>query len=132
MSGWARWPWRRSSISALPAFLNWKHVISSSGGHYFLHRTVIPVDPFSQGDPRWADLLLGNTIDTLGQQGCAVTSAAMVLHAYGVDTDPQRLNAFLTTHGGFVGDGLLVWERAVGHRGRPGAERPTRTCPPTR
>jgi len=97
----------------LPAFLNWKHVISSSGGHYFLHRTVIPVDAFAQDDPRWGDQLLGNTIDTLGQQGCAITSAAMVLHAYGVDTDPQRLNAFLTTHGGFVGDGLLVWERAA-------------------
>lgn len=122
-----RWPWEigRGRVwlgglivavllyFGLPAFLNWKHVISSSGGHYFLHRTVIPVEPFSQGDPRWADQLLGDTIDTLGQQGCAVTSAAMVMHAYGVDTDPQRLNAYLTTHGGFVGDGLLIWERAA-------------------
>jgi hypothetical protein len=112
------WVWLGALITAallwfgIPAFFRWPHVISSSGGHYFLHRTVIPVDPFAQGDPRWGDQLLGNTIDTLGQQGCAVTSSAMVLHAYGVDTDPQRLNAFLTTHGGFVGDGLLVWERA--------------------
>jgi hypothetical protein len=121
-----RWPWEIGRgwvwlgafiIAALiwfgiPAFFRWPHVISSSGGHYFLHRTVIPVDPFAQDDPRWGDQLLGNTIDTLGQQGCAVTSAAMVLHAYGVDTDPQRLNAFLTTHGGFVGDGLIVWDNA--------------------
>jgi hypothetical protein len=101
----------------VPAFFNWKHVISSSGGRYFVHRTVIPVPPLQQDDPLWGDQLLGNTIDTLGQQGCAITSAAMVLRAYGVDTDPQRLNAYLTTHRGFVGDGLLVWEVAaeVGH-----------------
>jgi hypothetical protein len=98
---------------AVPAFFNWKHVISSSGGRYFVHRTVIPVPPLQQDDPLWGDQLLGNTIDTLGQEGCAITSAAMVLRAYGVDTDPQRLNAYLTTHGGFVGDGLLVWEKAA-------------------
>jgi len=97
----------------VPAFFNWKHVISSSGGHYFVHRTVIPVPALQQNDPLWADQLLGNTIDTIGQEGCAITSAAMVLRAYGVDTDPQRLNAYLTTHGGYVGDGLLVWEAAA-------------------
>lgn len=96
-----------------PALFNWKHVISSSGGRYFVHRTVIPVPPFQQNDPRWGMQLLGNTIDTLGQSGCAISSAAMVLAAYGVDTDPQRLNAYLTTHGGYVGDGLLVWEKAA-------------------
>ncbi len=37
----------------------------------------------------------------------------MVLSAYGVDTDPQRLNQYLTTHGGYVGEGLLVWEKAA-------------------
>jgi hypothetical protein len=41
----------------------------------------------------------------------------MVLRAYGVDTDPARLNAYLTTHRGYVGDGWLVWEKAaeLGH-----------------
>jgi hypothetical protein len=94
-----------------PALFNWKHVVSSSGGRYFVHRTVIPVPPFQQNDPRWGMQLLGNTIDTLGQSGCAVSSAAMIMAAYGVDTDPQRLNTYLTTHGGYVGDGLLVWEK---------------------
>jgi len=98
---------------SIPAFFSWKHVISSSGGRYFVHRTVIPVPPLQQNNPLWADQLLGNTIDTIGQEGCAITSAAMVLRAYGVDTDPQRLNTYLTTHGGYVGDGLLVWESAA-------------------
>src|SRR5277367_524261 len=63
----------------VPAFFAWKHVISSSGGHYFLHRVVIPVPVFIQDDPHWTLELLGPTIDTVGQSGCAVTSAAMVL-----------------------------------------------------
>jgi hypothetical protein len=96
----------------MPAFFKWPHVLSASGGRYFIHRTVIPVSPFQQNDPLWSEQLLGNTIDTIGQEGCAITSAAMILHAYGVDTDPPRLNAYLNTHGGYVGDGLLVWERA--------------------
>ena len=97
----------------LPAFFAWKHVISSSGGHYFLHRVVIPVPVFTQNDPRWAYELLGPTFDTMGQSGCAVTSAAMVLSAYGVDTDPDRLNQYLMTHGGYTDTGWLYWEKAA-------------------
>jgi hypothetical protein len=97
----------------VPAFFAWKHTISSSGGHYFLHRVVIPVPVFTQDDPRWTFELLGPTFDTMGQTGCAVTSAAMVLSAYGVDTDPDRLNQYLTTHGGYTEDGWVYWEKAA-------------------
>ncbi len=96
-----------------PAFFAWKHVISSSGGRYFLHRVVIPVPVFTQDDPRWTFELLGPTFETLGQAGCAVTSAAMVLSAYGVDTDPDRLNQYLTTHGGYTENGWVYWEKAA-------------------
>jgi hypothetical protein len=96
-----------------PAFFNWKHVISSSGGRYFVHRVLIRVPAFQQNDPRWNFDLLGNTIETLGQAGCAVTSAAMIMADYGVDTDPQRLNQYLTTHGGYTDDGSIYWERAA-------------------
>jgi hypothetical protein len=96
-----------------PAFFGWKHTISSSGGRYFLHRVVIPVPVFTQDDPRWTFELLGPTFDTLGQAGCAVTSAAMVLSAYGVDTDPERLNQYLTTHGGYTENGWVYWEKAA-------------------
>ena len=51
--------------------------------------------------------------DTVGQTGCALTSAAMVLSAYGVDTDPDRLNQYLTTHGGYTDQGWLYWEKAA-------------------
>ena len=96
-----------------PMFFGWKHVIASSGGHYFLHRVVIPVPVFTQDDPRWTLELLGPTFDTVGQAGCAITSAAMVLSAYGVDTDPDRLNQYLTTHNGYTDDGWLYWEKAA-------------------
>jgi hypothetical protein len=97
----------------VPSFFAWKHVTSSSGGRYFVHRVIIPVPVFVQNDPRWTLELLGPTFDTVGQAGCAVTSAAMVLSAYGVDTDPDRLNQYLTTHGGYTGDGWLYWEKAA-------------------
>jgi len=97
----------------VPAFWNWKHEIASSGGRYFVHRVVIPVPVFTQDDPRWTFTLLGPTFDTMGQAGCAVTSAAMVLASYGVDTDPQRLNQYLTTHDGYTPNGWLYWEKAA-------------------
>ena len=97
----------------IPAFLAWKHEVSSSGGLYFVHHVEIPVPIFSQNDPRWALELLGPTNDTVGQAGCAITSAAMVLSAYGVDTDPDRLNQYLTTNGGFTSNGWLYWEKAA-------------------
>lgn len=97
----------------VPAFWNWKHTISSSGGRYFLQRVTIPIPVFQQNDPRWMLDLLGPTFDTLGQEGCAVTSAAMVLSGYGVDTDPQRLNQYLTTHNGYTGTGWVYWEKTA-------------------
>jgi hypothetical protein len=98
---------------AVPAFFNWKHVISSSGGRYFIHRLAIPVPVFTQNDPRWTFDLLGPTYQTVGQTGCAITSAAMVLASYGVDTDPHRLNLFLNTTGGYTPNGWLYWEKAA-------------------
>ena len=85
--------------------------ISSVGGRYFDGRVEIPVPAFGQDDPRWSDARLGPSTDTLGDEGCAVTSAAMVAAFYGIKTDPQQLNAFLTRTGGFTDDGLIHWRR---------------------
>jgi hypothetical protein len=97
----------------VPGFFGWKHVISSSGGRYFVHRVQIEVPVFTQDDPRWAFELLGPTYETIGQSGCAITSAAMVLAAYGVDTDPDRLNQFLLANSGYTPNGWLYWEKAA-------------------
>jgi hypothetical protein len=87
--------------------------IPSSGGLYFFSRLVIPVQRFAQGDPRWGDDELGSTPSTMGEAGCAVSSAAMVLAFYGQDIDPGRLNAFLSENGGYTPEGWLYWEKAA-------------------
>jgi hypothetical protein len=103
--------------AALVRGLTVKRVIASSGGLYFVRGVALSVPAFRQADPRWHTDPLGHTTDTLGTAGCAVTSAAMVLKWYGVDTDPQRLNAYLTAHKGYEGNGYIIWERAakLGH-----------------
>ncbi len=94
-------------------FWNRRQVIEASGGWYFFRRVELPVPQFRQGDDRWRADLLGPTPNTLGAEGCAVTSAAMVLASYGVDTDPQRLNAFLKTNDGYTPQGWIYWEKAA-------------------
>ena len=90
-----------------------KGPITASGGRYFFRRVEIAVPQFKQGDDRWRTDALGPTATTIGAEGCAVCSAAMVLASYGIDTDPQRLNAFLKTNGGFTERGWLYWEKAA-------------------
>jgi hypothetical protein len=121
-----RWPRRRRGwivggavtvallfCGATQVYLLAPRVIPSSGGIYFARAVALDVPSFRQGDPRWHDDALGKTNYTMGESGCAVTSAAMVLKSYGIDTDPKRLNDYLSGHGGYVGDGYLVWERAA-------------------
>ena len=90
-----------------------KGQLAPHGGRYFFPRVELPVPSFRQGDERWRSDLLGPTENTLGAEGCAVASAAMVLASYGIDTDPQRLNAYLKTNGGFTPQGWLYWEKAA-------------------
>ena len=106
------------AAGALLAFAGWYYYtgtrkVPSSGGLYFFSRLVIPVQRFAQGDPRWGDDELGPTPSTMGEAGCAVSSAAMVLAFYGQDIDPGRLNAFLSDSGGYTPEGWLYWEKAA-------------------
>ena len=90
----------------------WPHSIGASGGMPIPGEIMISVPQFLQGDPHWGDEPLGNTPGTLGHEGCAVSSAAMLLSHYGMDVDPGRLNAFLQTNNGFEGQAWLKWESA--------------------
>jgi hypothetical protein len=93
----------------------WKRKLSARGGRYFFHRVEVPVPSFRQGDDRWADDPLGGVPKngTLGGEGCAVAAAAMVFKFYGIDTDPQQLNWFLTSVDGYTERGWLYWDRAA-------------------
>lgn len=72
------------------------------------------VTAFSQRDARWQGQRLGTGSATIGQVGCAVTALASLLRDWGADTDPARLNAWLTANGGFAQQNLLVWNRVAG------------------
>jgi len=110
-------------LAALAAggYLAWRWVtvwtttaspLAASGGLYFPRTVLHDVPHFAQADRRWADDRLGPTRGSLGAEGCAVASAAMVLAAYGADLDPGRLNRFLQSNGGFTERGWLYWEKA--------------------
>lgn len=90
-----------------------KQPIEPRGGLPFLKRVELAVPSYRQNDPRWGDDLLGPTDGTLGGEGCAVSSAAMVLSSYGIDTDPQRLNSFLNEREGYTPQGWIYWEKAA-------------------
>ena len=51
-----------------------------------------PGQYFSQCDSRWLSDQLGGDGPTICSMGCALTSAAMVMAYYDVDTNPKRLN----------------------------------------
>ena len=87
-----------------------KRRLRPTGGWYFFQRRELPVTLYLQGDPVWGQDQLGQSIHTMGQVGCAVTSAAMIMKFYGLDTDPGRLNIFLREHGGYDENNDLKWE----------------------
>jgi len=106
-------------VLGIPSYLyvdwNWKRKIAPRGGRYFFHRLELSVPSFRQSDERWADDPLGGVEEngTVGGEGCAVASAAMVFKFYGIDTDPQQLNWFLAAVGGYTDRGWLYWDRAA-------------------
>ena len=90
-----------------------KKVIAPSGGRYFFHRVELAVPQLFQGDDKWSGDYLAATDGTIGGEGCAITSIAMIFKYYGIDTDPQRLNWFLDTNGGYTPEGWVYWEKAA-------------------
>lgn len=99
-------------IIVILAIWFWKRPLSGHGGLPIPGKIEIPVPPFFQADPRWADIPLGRTKDTIGSHGCAITSAAMVLSYYGAQIDPSDLNKYLMEHDGYEGSAWIKWEVA--------------------
>jgi hypothetical protein len=72
-----------------------------------------PVPIFSQRAHQWSREALGtDPLDTIGSSGCALTAVTMVTAAYGYSTNPQLLNRWLTEHGGYIENDLLLWRQA--------------------
>ena len=90
-----------------------KRIIAPSGGRYFFHRVELAVPQLFQGDDKWSGDYLAATNGTIGEEGCAITSIAMIFRFYGIDTDPQRLNWFLDGNAGYTPEGWVYWEKAA-------------------
>lgn len=69
---------------------------------------------FKQCDARWANQQLGSSSNTICSAGCLMSSVSMALAGTGYDTDPSRLNAWLTKNGGYVSGDLFVWASVNG------------------
>jgi hypothetical protein len=93
----------------------WKRPLAPRGGRYYFQRVELPVPSFRQANEKWRDDSIGGVPEngTLGSAGCAIAAAAMVFRSYGIETDPQELNWFLTSVGGYTDQGWLYWERAA-------------------
>ena len=98
--------WRRALGASLLALASW----SAAG----LSATAAPAVPtFSQRSHQWSrDALGSDPVDTIGSSGCALTAVTMVTAAYGYSTNPQQLNRWLTAHGGYIENDLLLWRQA--------------------
>jgi hypothetical protein len=101
------------SLLAAGWYYLWPRQIDSTGGIYFPYRVALAVPRFAQGDERWGNDSLAGTPGTMAQEGCAVSSAAMVLSFYGLQLDPGQLNEFLIAHDGYTTEGWLRWEKAA-------------------
>ncbi len=100
-------------VATLLTIWFWKGPLSGNGGIPIFGRIEIFVPPFFQEDPLWGQEVLGKSTDTIASAGCALTSAAMVLHFYGVDVDPKKLNDYLIQHDGYEGAAWIKWEVAA-------------------
>lgn len=98
---------RRLLSACLLALTGW--VAASS-----IAQAAGPVPNLSQRSPVWAhDALGSDPVDTIGSSGCALTAVSMVTNAFGFATNPGTLNRWLTSHGGYIENDLLLWRQAA-------------------
>jgi peptidase C39-like protein len=83
-----------------------------------LPASAASVPVYGQRAARWAHQSLGSDpVDTIGSAGCALTAAAMIQAGFGYPIAPDALNRWLSDHGGYIQNDLLLWRTAVGPTG---------------
>ena len=94
-------------------------------GHFHQKQTGIqtPTPPvlenvvyYAQGDPKWKQDALGDSVYHMGDSGCLVTCLAAALQmqnihrtALGDDINPKTLNQFFSAHQVYDAEGDLQW-----------------------
>jgi hypothetical protein len=79
--------------------------------------SVMSIPVMGQQEAGWASANLGTSPASIGSDGCAITSVAMMLRYYGINTDPGALNAWLTANGGYANDDMLIWDAITRYTG---------------
>ena len=75
--------------------------------------TLTPPNALNQGNPKWANISLGHSKNTIGSYGCFITSASMLINYHAAKigssfrTDPAQLNAYLTAQGAYDTNGAV-------------------------
>ena len=66
---------------------------------------------YHQCDPRWANIHLGTSRYTICAQGCALTSASMIVATWNNDSywNPLTLNEYLNENNGFIDRDAVNW-----------------------
>lgn len=73
---------------------------------------VVPY--FSQCDSAWGKDILGTCSQyNICQQGCAISSVAMVFKYFGINTNPGSINQWLKANGGYAAGCLINWSTAA-------------------
>lgn len=99
--------WRRPLAASILALTAWV-----AGNLAVVAGNAVPT--ISQRSPQWSRFALGtDPVDTIGSSGCALTAVAMVTAAYGYSLNPLALNRWLTAHGGYIENDLLLWRQAA-------------------
>jgi ABC-type bacteriocin/lantibiotic exporter with double-glycine peptidase domain len=64
---------------------------------------------YKQCDSRWGNQALGTSSKTICQAGCLMSSAAMALSGVGSSYNPETLNKWLISNGGYASGNMFVW-----------------------
>ena len=76
--------------------------------HPDLNIPYVKVSYFLQKDPKWSDIKIASSTQTIGQSGCLISCVASSLVKLGYNTDPLDLNERLSKVNGFEG-ASLIW-----------------------
>jgi hypothetical protein len=107
----AEFPIRRYSIHPVPRDIKEIAVEEIQSEGYQAQPSGVP--HFYQTDGAWSGDQLGTCSTTIGDEGCALTSTAMVFAYYGVNTNPGALNTWLKSINGYDYDCVLNWIKAA-------------------
>ncbi|KXB08708.1 hypothetical protein AKJ59_00570 [candidate division MSBL1 archaeon SCGC-AAA385M02] len=72
----------------------------------------LQVKKYSQNNPEWEDIKVGNSDYTIGDAGCYISCLAMTLDYYGKGKTPEKLNEVLTQIKAYNGALLNMWTAA--------------------